>query len=908
MEQNIELVNGSYEYEIPVCEETIVNGTFDYERLENKPKINEVELIGNKSLEDLGIDQDFVKDSNYVHTDNNYTTTEKDKLSSLQNYNDSKIREDINTNKTNIEKNIEDIVTLNSKVNANSENINNNTEKITTLESTISDDKNIINSHTEKINELDSNISTNKADIKAINDSLNKYSLSSETGNKIALNVNSDYVVEIELQNKKGEVLSKGNIDLPIEQVVMDMAYDNDKKNLIITLENGVKREIPIGAIVSGLVSETTMNEKLESKADKSNIPTKVGQLENDKGYLSEHQDLSNYVKNTDYATNSKAGIIITGNGFGTNSGITYAGTYGIENYNTKGKGIFISKGTLENRLAPVETKNTEQDKSIEKLNSELQELQEENEELKGAMVTGSVEDSDIHVEDSSEMKNKSIVVSGDVKQKTTDGKNLWKFGNANFTPTSATWYDTAGRSGMYGGNISNSIHKFTLKSGTYTLSYGLKSNIGSIGIVDLNEKAIVGIASSSTQKNASFTLSEETTMVLRFQVNTANTPISLANIQIEKGNTATTYEPYTGEQPSPNPDYPQEIKVVTGDVEVKVQNKNYFNSYKLESVSSGSQNTSTTIINENNLRFENWGSWSRRVFKISKLKPNTEYTISALIVPSLSTIGGFFIDDKFEENAFSKVGNTSKKIYQTFISSENGDKNITFYTNWSGTSNSDNVYFEKIQLELGNKVSEYVPHQEQSYPLSLGNLEMLKDEYFFKENGKWYLKKFWGKIVLDGSENWSFVASSNRPFRLNRTDYGVLSTSQNITPNIYCNIYKIYSWNGLSSENTGITYDPNIQTQIAIRDINYSTLADYKKYLQKTKPVLYYLLKNETDTEITDENLINQLNALQKARTYKGVTNISSDTENLNPIIKLDYYKDLGIVINNLESAILGS
>ena len=36
-------------------------GTSDYKDLENKPKINNVELSGNKTLSDLGIDQDFVK-------------------------------------------------------------------------------------------------------------------------------------------------------------------------------------------------------------------------------------------------------------------------------------------------------------------------------------------------------------------------------------------------------------------------------------------------------------------------------------------------------------------------------------------------------------------------------------------------------------------------------------------------------------------------------------------------------------------------------------------------------------------------------------------------------------------------------------------------------------------------------
>lgn len=71
--------------------------TSNYEFLENKPKINGVELTGNKSLNDLGIDQDFVKDNNYTHTDNNYTNEDKNKLNNLENYDDTDIKEDIKT-------------------------------------------------------------------------------------------------------------------------------------------------------------------------------------------------------------------------------------------------------------------------------------------------------------------------------------------------------------------------------------------------------------------------------------------------------------------------------------------------------------------------------------------------------------------------------------------------------------------------------------------------------------------------------------------------------------------------------------------------------------------------------------------------------------------------------------------
>lgn len=63
----------------------ISSGTTNYGELSNKPSINNIELDGNKTLTQLGIQPqgNYVTDTNYVHTDNNYTTNEKTKLSNL---------------------------------------------------------------------------------------------------------------------------------------------------------------------------------------------------------------------------------------------------------------------------------------------------------------------------------------------------------------------------------------------------------------------------------------------------------------------------------------------------------------------------------------------------------------------------------------------------------------------------------------------------------------------------------------------------------------------------------------------------------------------------------------------------------------------------------------------------------
>lgn len=65
--------------------------------------------------------------------------------------------------------------------------------------------------------------------------------------------------------------------------------------------------------------------------------------------------DLSDYVKNTDYATTTKGGIVMGGGGYGANTdrsnGRLFADEYTAEQYATRPKGTFIGKGTLENVL-----------------------------------------------------------------------------------------------------------------------------------------------------------------------------------------------------------------------------------------------------------------------------------------------------------------------------------------------------------------------------------------------------------------------------------------------------------------------------------------------------------------------------------------------------------------------------
>lgn len=54
-ELDVVLENEDEELNLNLENDFVNNGTDDYEKLKNKPKINEVELKGNKGFEDLGL-------------------------------------------------------------------------------------------------------------------------------------------------------------------------------------------------------------------------------------------------------------------------------------------------------------------------------------------------------------------------------------------------------------------------------------------------------------------------------------------------------------------------------------------------------------------------------------------------------------------------------------------------------------------------------------------------------------------------------------------------------------------------------------------------------------------------------------------------------------------------------------
>lgn len=258
-----------------------------------------------------------------------------------------------------------------------------------------------------------------------INNNLKNYSLITETGNKLDLTIDSTtYIMTLKLKDKDDNVLSTGSVDLPIESMIINVTYNNDNEKLTFTLQNGSVIDVPLDSLISGLVNETDLKNILKDYAKTTDVPTKVSELAND----------SNYVKNTDYAEENKAGVIKTNIPFYatavTSDGILYATPRTLEQYAALNNTGIISKGTLENVIAGKNLETTNNKVNFVNENSTdtqypsakcTYEIKNNLDRLKdNVLEVGEVSDTYIHVEDSFLNELQELSVDGVCEQQAT--------------------------------------------------------------------------------------------------------------------------------------------------------------------------------------------------------------------------------------------------------------------------------------------------------------------------------------------------------------------------------------------------------------------------------------------------------------------------------------------------------
>ena len=240
---------------------------------------------------------------------------------------------------------------------------------------------------------------------------------------------------------------------------------------------------------------------------------------------------------------------------------------------------------------------------------------------------------------------------------------------------------------------------------------------------------------------------------------------------------------------------------------------------------------------------------------------------------PSYCTTN-YFIPVNPNTSYYSSVAISQSRAFCFYDSSKNFISR-TMYTGQNVITTTSDTYYMKISILLS---------EIDTLMLNEGSTATTYEPY-----GKvWYVEKNIGKVVLDGSENWDYNIA-NEVFIL--SDY----VNYLITGFIpYSNYYKGASVSSYSRlNNNEISFlTSTTSNRILIKNTNFTVPNDFKNWLSTHNTEVLYVLATPTYTEITNTELIEDLETLYTAKSQEGTTNISITSEDLEMILNVSALK----------------
>ena len=346
----------------------------------------------------------------------------------------------------------------------------------------------------------------------------------------------------------------------------------------------------------------------------------------------------------------------------------------------------------------------------------------------------------------------------GNTYQEQTSGKNLI---GMNYI-TGVTQNDTTTNDFTIRGNwastiVSNAnLLNILEPSTTYTISYkykvlerpssfGTNNNVYILGLYDGGSGLIFF---GETQKNTialntwgsiSFTFTTPSSLTnyriiaydFKDNTNTTTGSIEINELQIETGNVSTTFEPFTY-GPTPNPNYPQEVQVVTGNQEIEVVGKNYFdfNDFIQNNVSVRGINRGNATYTDNSITITATSNDAYTFYSfitdggitpIIKVEKNTDYTLSWETDTTGTTLKGLvYIFGKNPSNGNAVVIRNQGDVSRSATFNTGDYEYITFRLGVATSGNS--ITYSNIMLEKGNQATSYEAFKGIStYKINLG-------------------------------------------------------------------------------------------------------------------------------------------------------------------------------------------
>lgn len=485
--------------------------------------------------------------------------------------------------------------------------------------------------------------------------------------------------------------------------------------------------------------------------------------------------------------------------------------------------------------------------------------------------------ESPLVIPDSAERVNKRLELGGKTEQAQTSGKNLF---DPNNNYEDLVWIRNNGE--IVGGSNARTSDYIPVEQGNYAFQFDV-INYNQMFVAGYNTgKQFVKIVGTISKGKCIIKIDDIQIETIRLSYTREST-----RIQLERSETQTPYEPYTGGKPSPSPEYPQEIKnsgkwteeKQKYEIDVKVTGRNLFNGKLLKGkFITDDMNVVSDLVTMNTFD------------KPVEIEPNTDYVISANGVIWEGNI------NVYDENG--------KKIVQHFTGKFKTPSNAKYIR--ASISNARAPIDSKIQMEYGTAMNEFEQYHQPQV------LTLTSDRPITK----------WDRLVEQGGEiGWLYQSASDtdvKPSRLDLFPYG-FSLFKDFGNGVY--VYKVVNIkkaigfqtslceqfkNKDGSYSTGDLFcysdQPSIQMQYFVTDI--PTLEEFKTWMETNPLTMVYQTVESQFVPLQQS----EQNAIRALKTYYPTTVITADGGELDPDIKVTYTADTKNYIDNKVSAKVAS
>ena len=365
--------------------------------------------------------------------------------------------------------------------------------------------------------------------------------------------------------------------------------------------------------------------------------------------------------------------------------------------------------------------------------------------------------------------------------------------------------------------------------------------------------------------------------------------------LQVEYGETVHEYEPYTGTIPSPNPDYPQEIKSIET-LNIKICGKNIYDlnrkdDYIGHDVNPFVNGIATSSITNIQIPLSYYikpfiGKQATISFDIRcdintdiKVYPYQNQGVSVYFSEEICKVGNewkrYSVTGDILDRPLNNVGNYGRIIF------------------YNADLNGENLQIKNFQIEIGTEATSYEPYKEQvvsiTPPFSLkSSLDGTVYDYIDVDRGK-YVQRFFSINLTDFPlSEYQMTPNSSYQSEYSYNFWVSVFSTYNKYIESFVAINKIlpqvkYVWS--ITDTFGITVNENYQLHVRLPNIitgvEYGTddvltakekIYDYIQSLNGSgNEFVYVVLAEPIEYDIPQEDL----NKLKSLKTYFNITNI---------------------------------